>query len=412
MSFGIVASVAGPIIGGMMANDAASSAADAQTQSAREANQLNRDVFNKQVELNDPYRRMGLGAGNKLMTLLGINPGKSATGIGGGTGGAVGGNDPASLRAQLLPKFTKGGTAVNNPASPLGGHMEGDQWVSDPAPAPVVDEAGLQAEIDKQTAAGGGSPDEGMGDPNDPAYGSLMKDFSAKDMGADPIYSKLAPTLDATLSRTQSDMASRGDFANSLDHRFTMADYQEDPGYAFRLAQGQQSLERGASARGGLYSGRAAKDLTNYAQGAASQEYGKAVDRFNTDRSFAADDYGNSFNRYSSARDASSGEMNNSFNRFQTNRSNKLNPLQSLMGVGQTGTGNISNAAQNYGNQAQQNITGAGNSRASSYLAQGNNNQNMVNGITSGFNRLSDVFKPDFSNLGGGAGNYNFGGGN
>jgi hypothetical protein len=50
--------------------------------------------------------------------------------------------------------------------------------------------------------------------------------------------------------------------------------FTSSPGYQFRLDQGTKALQNSASAAGGLYSGRAAKDLTNYAQGAASSEYG------------------------------------------------------------------------------------------------------------------------------------------
>lgn len=46
------------------------------------------------------------------------------------------------------------------------------------------------------------------------------------------------------------------------------------PGYQFRLEQGQQALERGAAARGQLVSGRTLKELQNFGQGMASQEYG------------------------------------------------------------------------------------------------------------------------------------------
>lgn len=60
----------------------------------------------------------------------------------------------------------------------------------------------------------------------------------------------------------------------------TLQDLQIDPGYAFRLQQGEQTLNRSAAARGGAISGSALKDLTNYSQGAASQEYQNAFNRF------------------------------------------------------------------------------------------------------------------------------------
>ena len=99
---------------------------------------------------------------------------------------------------------------------------------------------------------------------------------------------------------------------------FGMADFQADPGYAFRLSEGQKALERNAAARGGLISGGALKAATRFGQDMGSQEF------------------------------------TNAFNRYQTNRSNQLNPLQSLMGAGQTatnflGTAGAANAA-NVGN--------------------------------------------------------------
>jgi hypothetical protein len=86
---------------------------------------------------------------------------------------------------------------------------------------------------------------------------------------------------------------------------FGMADFNADPGYQFRMDQGQQALERSAAARSGLLSGRAAKDTLKFAQGLGSQEYG------------------------------------NAFNRYQAERSARLNPLQSLSGVGQSAANTI-----------------------------------------------------------------------
>ena len=56
-------------------------------------------------------------------------------------------------------------------------------------------------------------------------------------------------------------------------------DFTADPGYQFRLDQGQQAVERGAAARGGLLSGGHTRELTEFAQGMASQEYQNAFQR-------------------------------------------------------------------------------------------------------------------------------------
>lgn len=140
----------------------------------------------------------------------------------------------------------------------------------------------------------------------------------------------------------------------SLMHDFSTADFQSDPGYQFRMDQGQQALERSAAARGGLLSGTALKDTTRFSQGLASQDYQAAFDR------------------------------------FQSNRTNKINPLLSLAGSAQTASGALGAAGQNYANGASQtlgnysstvgqNLTGAGNARASGYVGAANA---IGNGLT------------------------------
>ena len=117
---------------------------------------------------------------------------------------------------------------------------------------------------------------------------------------------------------------------------FTMQDFTTDPGYAFRLAEGNKALDRTAAARGGLLSGGAMKAAQRYGQDMGSQEY------------------------------------MNAFNRYQTNRANQLNPLQNLMGAGQTGANTLTAAAGQLGSDLGENALGAGNARASGYIGQAN----------------------------------------
>jgi hypothetical protein len=69
-----------------------------------------------------------------------------------------------------------------------------------------------------------------------------------------------------------------------LSQRFGMDDFNADPGYQFRLEQGQNAVERANSARGNLLSGAGLKDMDRFTQGLASQEYGNAYNRFNNDQ--------------------------------------------------------------------------------------------------------------------------------
>jgi hypothetical protein len=117
---------------------------------------------------------------------------------------------------------------------------------------------------------------------------------------------------------------------------FGMSDFQADPGYAFRLSEGQKALDRSAAARGGMISGAALKAAGRYGQDMASQEF------------------------------------TNAFNRYQTNRSNQLNPLQSLMGAGQSATNFVGSAGQNYATNAGNAYGAAGQAAASGYMGQAN----------------------------------------
>jgi hypothetical protein len=56
-----------------MGSRAATDAANIQAESAREARQLARDIFNEQKALQEPYRAAGITAQNQLLNLLGLS---------------------------------------------------------------------------------------------------------------------------------------------------------------------------------------------------------------------------------------------------------------------------------------------------------------------------------------------------
>ncbi len=133
---------------------------------------------------------------------------------------------------------------------------------------------------------------------------------------------------------------------------------QNDPGFQFRLQQGQQALENSAAARGGLLSGGTAKALERYAQDYSSNEYQNVFNRSLTD--------------YQQA-----------YNQFQQSQANQFNRLAAIAGIGQTSAGQLNSAsaaaAQNTGNillgsgaQIGSDLMAAGNARASGYLNQAN----------------------------------------
>ena len=117
---------------------------------------------------------------------------------------------------------------------------------------------------------------------------------------------------------------------------FTMDKFQADPGYAFRLSEGQKQLDKTAASRGGLISGGALKAATRFGQDMGSQEY------------------------------------MNAFNRYQAERQARLGPLQSLTGMGQTTAQQIGAAGQNMAGNVGEAYQGGANARASGYVGTAN----------------------------------------
>lgn len=64
--------------GGFIASSGAKKAAAAQTQAAQEANAAQERMFQKQIELQEPFRQAGLSAQQRIMQLLGLTPDNGA----------------------------------------------------------------------------------------------------------------------------------------------------------------------------------------------------------------------------------------------------------------------------------------------------------------------------------------------
>lgn len=110
----------------------------------------------------------------------------------------------------------------------------------------------------------------------------------------------------------------------------------QDPGYAWRLQQGQQGVLNGAASRDGALSGAALKDLMDYNQGQASTEYG------------------------------------NAFNRYQTTQGNIFSRLSSLAGLGQASAANVGAQGTALAGQAGQAIQNAGTAAGAGIVGAGN----------------------------------------
>ena len=327
MPWGIIG---GSIVSGLIGSSASKKAAKAQTAAADRAAELQREMFERQIQLQEPYRQAGLTAQQRYMNMLGMQ------------GPAPTARSEAEIRNALAAQYMRPGAGPES-----GGYYEdvwqggGDsgemvkRWV--PRTADTIDEAGLSAAVQAAMAQDQAAQQAYEAERQAPGFGKYARDFG-------------------------------------------MEDFQQDPGYAFRMQEGLKALDRQAAARGGLISGAALKAAQREGQNMASQEY------------------------------------TNAFNRYQTNRSNQLNPLETLMGRSQTAANQVGNAAGNYAQNAGQAYMGAGAARASGYMGGANA---LAGAINQGLNMYGDQ---QFLRRGGGgnpfggafssgAGSMGFGGG-
>lgn len=166
---------------------------------------------------------------------------------------------------------------------------------------------------------------------------------------------------------------------------FTAQDFQADPGYQFRMAEGQRGLERSAAARGGLLSGGALRALERYRQGVASDEYGNALQRFNNDQT----------QQYARWGDA--------YNRFYGDQDRAINRLSALAGVGQNATNTGNQMAANYGTQAGNNMMQAANAQAAGTIGRAQAYGNALNSISNmAFGAAGMMAGGGFGGVGGG----------
>ena len=117
---------------------------------------------------------------------------------------------------------------------------------------------------------------------------------------------------------------------------FNLSDFQADPGYQFRMDEGQKALERSAAANGNLNSGATLKALSRYGQDYASNEY------------------------------------NNAYNRWNNDHTTTWNRLSSLAGMGQTQSAQLGNWGQQTGQVMGNNTIGAGNAIAAGKIGAAN----------------------------------------
>ena len=295
MPWSFIVPAAISLFSGSQQADAAESAAGVANAASNRATELQKQMFDRQMAGLEPNRQAGLVAQNRLMELLGLRMPAQA----GGGGGAPYMRSDAELRNALSGQFTYG-----------------------PSQAEVGREGGM-------TPTAGGIDEAG-----------LSRAMAAARQGDQNAMNNYQPPQGAG-----GQSADFGKYARD----FGMSDFQQDPGYAFRLSEGQKVLERNAAARGGLISGGALRAATRYGQDMGSQEYA------------------------------------NAFNRYQTNRANQLAPLGSLATSGQNAAVGQGGSMGTYGTNASNLMMQGGQAMAAGQLGVGNTFNNALGAMASSY---------------------------
>jgi hypothetical protein len=297
-------------LGTVLATKNSSKATKAQTGAADQANDTTLAMFDQTRADIAPYRNTGARALDVLSQEMGL--GGPATALsyedwlkqnapagGAGSGGGV--NPTASALKQGMTGAVQGlvdpvgGTVKQLKAGLTLGGLFGHKKKSSAPAAPLTPDQSAQA--DAQSRAD---------------YAKYLQDFQ---------------DTHAT--------APEG-MAGDLTRDFTLADFQKDPGYQFRMDEGNKALERSAAARGGLLSGATLK----------------ATDRYN--------------------QDYASGEFSNAYNRFNNDRTTRFNRLSAIAGTGQTATTNLASIGTNVANTVADTTLQRGNAEAAGAIAKGN----------------------------------------
>lgn len=332
---GLIGGVASSAIGAGEAGNAASTqansanyAANLQAQEAQNSLNFQQQVYGQGQANAAPWLQSGAGALSALDYGLGITP----QGVGGPTA------NPAQFNGQFGGQ-PAGVTSSGQPAAPgIGGATPVSRTpLSGLANRPTAGTIGASANTGLQPTSNlaGVSP---TGGPASPLANGGALNPSGQPTAGNPATtnSSGAPGFGSLLQGFQAP---------------TAAEAAATPGYQFQLQQGEQAIDNGAAARGGLLSGNTLNAENAYGQG------------------LAASNYQNTYN--------------NAFNTFNSNQANQYNRLASLAGVGQTAASqlnssgqaaasNIGNISQTAGQQIGQSAQNAGAATASGYVGAGN----------------------------------------
>ena len=222
MAFGLSAATVGligagaSVASGLMGASAASSAADSQAEGAAQANATQRYMYDQTRADNAPFLNNGTEANNQLARLMGL---------------VTSGQRETAMQSLINQARQSNPTISEN-------------WVP------------LESSVDAEASR--------MGYSSDPMSSPLLRQFTAADMNADPVYNS---------------------------------------GLQFGLDEGRKGLERQAAAGGSMLSGATLKALTRFGNDYGSTKANESYNRFQTNQT-------NNFNRLASVSGAGQTAVN------------------------------------------------------------------------------------------------------
>jgi len=152
-----------------------------------------------------------------------------------------------------------------------------------------------------------------------------------------------------------------------LTKPFTLADFQQSPGYQFNLQQGQMAIDKASNARGNLYAPQTLQDISKYSQGLASNEF------------------------------------NNAYNQYTGQQQQQFNMLNSLSSGGQNAAAGIGGFGSNAVSAAGQYQTSGAAAQAGGYMGMANAASGAGLGLA-GYNQyLQGMQQPTYADAGGGS---------
>lgn len=226
---GAILGAVGSIVGGLASGAAAKKGAEAQLTASREANELQKYIYENNIELMEPWYNTGVNALAQMNAEMGLTPSADASYL-------MSGPQIQEVVNTVQP------AAPQQPMFPVDDNRSGGGY-----------------------APGNGPPTQGGQIAGQPTSTTTFRvgDRSFDTRGAAQAYvNSIRPP---TPTAQQSDDP--------------YAKFRNTPGYQFQLEEGQRALNQAAAAKGMRFSSDTVKGLQDFGQGLADQTYGNYWNR-------------------------------------------------------------------------------------------------------------------------------------